>query len=593
MKPALLVAALAAATASGCQYADPADRGPSPTATTDGLEAASADSALVEKLAQYTTVRLEADLSGLSDSTRAMLPHLIAAARAMDGVYWAQVNGAPRDSVLAGLSEPARRYVAINAGPWDRLDGDAPFLPGVGAKPPGAGFYPADLGRDALLSAADLYPERDLTGPYTLVRRATSGGGGPADGGLVSVPYHQAFADAHGRAAAHLGAAADLAQDDGLPRSLRLRAAALLTDDYRQSDVAWLDMRTNPLDVVIGPVETYEDGLAGFKAAHQAFVLVKDPAWSDRLAGYARLLPALQSGLPVPDAYKAEAPGTDADLGAYDVVFVAGDANAGSKTIAIHLPNDESVQLEKGSRRLQLRNVMRAKFDRVLVPIADALLAPDQRDLVTFSAFFGNTTFHEVAHGLGLKETVTGAGTVREALQDRASALEEAKADVLGLHVVRQLIERGEWDQATLAEHQLTSVVSVFRSIRFGASSARGRANLVRFNVFQEQGAVVQEDSPDGPVWRVVPDKVAQATEALAARILTLQGDGDYDAADAFVRRYGRITPALAASLDRVAAAGVPVDVVYEQGENVLGLEPAAALPAEPPVPELLPPDAP
>ena len=236
---------------------------------------------------------------------------------------------------------------------------------------------------------------------------------------------------------------------------------------------------------------------------------------------------------------------------------------------------------------------MRAKFDRVLVPIADALLAPDQRDLVTFSAFFGNTMFHEVAHGLGLKETVTGAGTVREALQDRASALEEAKADALGLHVVRQLIERGEWDQATLAEHQVTSVASVFRSIRFGASSARGRANLVRFNVFQEQGAVVQEDSPDGPVWRVVPDKVAQATEALAARILTLQGDGDYDAADAFVRQYGRITPALAASLDRVAAAGVPVDVVYEQGENVLGLEPAAPLAAATHAPAPLPPDAP
>ncbi len=582
MKPALLLAALAVAAASGCQYVDSADGGPSPTATTDGL-AASADSVLVEKLAQYTTVRLEADLSGLSDSTRAMLPHLIAAARAMDEVYWTQVNGAPRDSMLAGLSEPARRYVAINAGPWDRLDGDTPFLPGVRAKPPGAGFYPADLGKDELLSTADLYPERDLTGLYTLVRRE--------DGNLVSIPYHQAFADAHGRAAAHLRAAADLAQDDGLAHYLRLRADALLTDDYRPSDLAWLDMRTNPLDVVIGPIETYEDELAGFKAAHEAFVLVKDPEWSDRLAGYARLLPDLQAGLPVPDAYKAETPGTDADLGAYDVVFVAGDANAGSKTIAINLPNDESVQLEKGSRRLQLKNAMRAKFDRILVPIADVLLPDDQRGLVTFEAFFGNTMFHEVAHGLGIKKTVTGAGTVREALQDRASALEEGKADVLGLYMVQQLIERGEWDDATLEEHQVTFVASVFRSIRFGASSAHGRANLVRFNVFQEQGAVVQEASPDGPVWRVVPEKVAEATEALAARILTLQGDGDYDAVDAFVRQYGRATPALAASLDRVAAAGIPVDVVYEQGEAVLGLEPAAPLPAA--TRALLPPDAP
>ena len=573
MKPALLLAALAVAAASGCQYVEPADDGPSPTATTDGLaERRSDDSVLVDKLAQYTTVRLDADLSGLSDSTRAMLPHLIAAARAMDEVYWTQANAAPRDSLVAGLSEPARRYVAINGGPWDRLDGDTPFLPGVSAKPPGAGFYPADLGRDELLSTADLYPERDLTGPYTLVRRE--------GGSLVSIPYHQAFADAHGRAAAHLRAAADLAQDSGLARYLRLRADALLTDDYRPSDVAWLDMRTNPIDVVIGPVETYEDGLAGFKAAHQAVVLVEDQEWSDRLAGVARLLPDVQAGLPVADAYKAEAPSAEADLGVYDAVFVAGEANVGAKPLALDLPNDESVRSESGSRRLQLRNVAQAKFDRILAPIADVLLPDDQRDLVTFPAFFGNAVLHEVAHGLGIEETVTGAGTVRQSLQDRAAALEEGKADVLGLYLVQQLIERGEWDDATLTEHQVTFVASVFRSIRFGASSARGRASLIRFNFFQERGAVVQEDAPGGPVWRVVPEKVAQATEALAARILTLQGDGDYDAVDAFVRQYGRTTPALAASLDRVAEAGVPVDVVYQQGEGVLGLEPAAALPA-------------
>ena len=566
------LALLLTLAASGCALDAQADDGPSPTATTDGLDGTVQDSALVALLGQYTTVRLDADLSGLSDSTRAMLPHLIAAARIMDEIYWTQANTVPRDSLLAGLSEPARRYVAINAGPWDRLDGNAPFLPGVAAKPLGAGFYPADLTKDELLATADLYPERDLTGLYTLVRRA--------NGTLVSVPYHQAFADAHGRAAAHLRAAADLADDPGLARYLRLRADALLTDDYRASDRAWMDMTTNPLDLVIGPVETYEDQLAGFKASHEAFVLVKDQDWSDRLAGYARLLPQLQADLPVADAYKAETPGADADLGAYDVVFVAGDANVGSKTIAINLPNDEAVQLEAGSRRLQLKNAMRAKFDRILVPIAGVLLPADQQDLVTFDAFFGNTMFHEVAHGLGIKQTVTGAGTVREALQDRASALEEGKADVLGLYMVQQLIARGEWTEATLAEHQVTFVASIFRSIRFGASSAHGRANLVRFAFFQELGAIVPESTPEGEVWRVVPDKMTGAVEALAARILTLQGDGDYDAVDAFVRRYGRATPALTASLDRVAAAGIPVDVVYEQGEAVLGLEPAPPLPA-------------
>ncbi|WP_420456365.1 dipeptidyl-peptidase 3 family protein [Rubrivirga sp.] len=565
----LLLAALVVALGA-CQPRAQTD-GPSPTATTDGLAAASAqDSTLLALLGQYTTVRLDADLSGLSDSTRAMLPHLIAAARALDDVFWQQAYG-DRDSLLAGLSEPARRYVTINKGPWDRVDGNAPFLPGVGPKPLGANLYPADLTKDELLAAADLYPERDLTGLYTLVRREGTQ--------LVGVPYHQAFAEAHGRAAAHLRAAADLAQDPGLERYLRLRADALLADDYQPSDFAWMDMRDNPLDIVIGPIETYEDGLAGFKAAHEAYVLVKDLAWSDRLRGYARLLPELQRGLPVDDRYKTETPGADADLGAYDVIFVAGDANVGSKTIAINLPNDEAVQLEKGSRRLQLKNVMRAKFDRILVPIAEVLLPDDQRDLVTFEAFFGNTMFHEVAHGLGIKNTVTGRGTVREALQDRASALEEGKADVLGLYMVQQLIERGEWDEATLDEHYVTFMASVFRSIRFGASSAHGRANLVRLNDFLERGAVVPEATADGEVWRVVPDQMGPAVEALARRILTLQGDGDYDAVDTFVRQYGRTSPALAAALDRVAAAGIPVDIVYEQGEGVLGIEPAAPLP--------------
>ena len=568
-------AVLAALLLLGCHFEVPVD-GPSPTATTDGLGAATpADSVLLEKLAQYTTVRLDPDLSALSDSTRRAMSHLVAAAQAMDGVFWQQAYG-DRDSLLAGLSEPARRYALINAGPWDRLDGNAPFLPGVGPKPAGSNLYPDDLTKEDLLRQADLYPDRDLTGLYTLVRRTERGG-------LEGVPYHVAFADAHGRAAGHLRRAAALSQNASFARYLRLRADALGTDDYRASDLAWMDLEDNPLDLVIGPIETYEDGLGGYKAAHEAYVLVKDPEWSGRLQRYAALLPALQRGLPVDDAYKAETPGADADpgsgpgqaLGAYDLAYAAGEANAGSKTIAINLPNDEAVQLEKGSRRIQLKNVMRAKFDRILRPIADVLLAPDQRDLATFDAFFGNTMFHEVAHGLGIKNVVGGAGTVRAALQDRASAVEEGKADVLGLYLVQQLIERGEWDAATLDEHYVTFMASVFRSVRFGAASAHGRANLVRFNHFRERGAVVLEGTPEGEVWRVVPEQMGPAVEALARQILTLQGDGDYEAVDAFVRRYGRVSAPLAASLDRVEAAGVPVDVVFEQGPAVLGLDPA------------------
>src|SRR5690606_26566700 len=218
-----------------------------------------------------------------------------------------------------------------------------------------------------------------------------------------------------------------LAEDKEFASYLKLRAQALLTDNYQPSDFAWMAMKNNPVELVIGPIETYDDQLFGYRAAFEAYVLVKDLSWSEKLAKYADTLPALQKGLPVAEAYKAETPGSDADLNAYDVIYYAGHSNAGSKTIAINLPNDEQVQLEKGTRRLQLKNAMQAKFDHIMLPIADLLIAPEQRKHVTFNAFFNNTMFHEVAHGLGIKNTINDKGSVRQALKEHASALEEGK----------------------------------------------------------------------------------------------------------------------------------------------------------------------
>ncbi|MEO1479778.1 MAG: Zn-dependent hydrolase, partial [Bacteroidota bacterium] len=289
---------------------------------------------------------------------------------------------------------------------------------------------------------------------------------------------------------------------------------------------------------------------------------------SARLARYAELLPGLQEGLPVPDAYKQDPVGSDADLGAYDVLYYAGDSNAGSKTIAINLPNDEEVQQQKGSRRLQLKNAMRAKFDEILVPIAGELIDDEQRGNVTFDAFFANTMFHEVAHGLGIKNTLDGAGTVREALRDQASALEEGKADVLGLYMITQLAAQGEYD-TVLEENFTTFVASVFRSIRFGSASAHGRANLLRFNYFVENGAIERQD--DG-TYRVDYDAITDVSNALSERILTFQGDGDYEGVVSFVEEYGQVGDQLQADLDRLSAVGIPVDVTFEQGPSVLGL---------------------
>lgn len=343
-----------------------------------------------------------------------------------------------------------------------------------------------------------------------------------------------------------------------------MRAAALVTDDYQPSDIAWLDMKNNTVDIVIGPIETYEDRIFGYKAAYEAYVLVKDKEWSRRLAKYTAMLGELQKNLPVPEKYKQETPGSESDLNAYDAIYYAGDCNAGSKTIAINLPNDEEVQLNKGTRRLQLKNSMRAKFDKILVPIAAVLIAEDQRRHVTFDAFFADTMFHEVAHGLGIKNTLSGKGTVREALRDHASALEEGKADILGLFMVTWLKEHGELGDADLMDNYVTFLAGIFRSIRFGTSSAHGNANLVRFNFFEQAGAFSRD--PQSSAYRVELEKMQQAVNVLSENILRLQGDGDYDAVVRFIDKYGALGETLRQDLERVGKAGIPVDVVFEQG---------------------------
>ncbi|MGA0265954.1 MAG: dipeptidyl-peptidase 3 family protein [Lysobacterales bacterium] len=507
----------------------------------------------------YASVQLKPDLSKLSDHQREMISLLIDAAKITEDIFWQQVWG-DRDSLLAGIEDPkARRFAEINYGPWDRLANDQPFLEPYGPRPAGARFYPEDMSKEEF----EAWEQEGKDGLYSLVRR-------DENGQLQLVPYSQAFAEQIDQISALLRQASGLAEDPEFARYLDLRATALLTDDYQASDMAWMDMKNNPIELVIGPIETYQDGLYGYRSAFETFVLLKDMAWSERLARFAQFMPDLQRGLPVDAEYKEEMPGTDADLNAYDVVFVAGDANSGSKTIAINLPNDEEVQLSKGTRRLQLKNAMLAKFNQILVPIADELIAEDQRQHITFDSFFGNTMFHEVAHGLGIKNVLDGNGTVRQALKEHASALEEGKADILGLYMVQKLRDLGEISEGELMDDYVTFMAGIFRSVRFGASSAHGRANMIRFNFFSEAGAFSRDEATGK--YRVDVPVFEQAVESLSRDILMLQGDGDYDAVAAFVAQYGNVGEQLQADLDRLAAAAIPVDIVYQQGKEVLGL---------------------
>lgn len=515
-------------------------------------------SPMQKKVAIYKSVKLTTDITQLSDSEKQMIPLMIEASKIMDELFWYEAYG-KKDSLLASLTDPAtKKYVHINYGPWDRLSDNEPFLQGVGEKPAGANYYPTDMTKEEF-EAANLEGKSSL---YTFIRRDEAGN-------LVSVPYYEMFSEQVQRASELIRQCAELAEDEGLKNYLTLRADALLNDEYQPSDMAWMDMKSNGLDFVVGPIENYEDKLYNYKAAHEAYVLVKDKSWSDRLAKYAEFLPELQEGLPVSDEYKAETPGTDADLNAYDVVYYAGDCNSGSKTIAINLPNDEEVQLAKGSRRLQLKNAMQAKFDNILVPIADVLIHPDQRKHITFDAFFGNTMFHEVAHGLGIKNTINGNGTVRSALKEHSSALEEGKADILGLYMITQLHAKGEIE-GDLNDYYVTFMAGIFRSVRFGAASSHGKANMIRFNFFNEYGAFAKDENTG--TYQVDFEKMREAMNALSEIILTLQGNGDYDGVAQLVAEKGKIGDVLQSELDRLAEQNIPVDIVFEQGIEVLGL---------------------
>jgi len=511
-----------------------------------------------EKLAQFAVVRLTTDLSTLSENEKQMIPILLEAAKIMDQLYWKQTIG-DKNSFLDTISNAdTRKFAEINYGPWERLNDNKSFIEGIGEKPKGVNFYPKDMTKEEF----EAYSDKNKANLYTIIQR-------DENGKLKTLWYHEVYKAELEKAAELINQAAALAEDAGLKKYLELRAKALLSSDYFASDMAWMDMKSNGIDFVVGPIENYEDALFGYKAAFESFVLVKDKEWSKKLDKYISFLPILQKELPVDAKYKKEVPGTSSDLGVYDAVYYAGDCNSGSKTIAINLPNDEKVQLKKGSRRLQLKNSMKAKFDNILLPIANKLIDPNQLPNVKFDAFFNNVMFHEVGHGLGIKNTITGKGAVRTALKDVYSSWEEAKADILGLFLVNKLIERGEVKDLTAEDCYVTFMAGIFRSVRFGAASSHGKANMMCFNYFESNGAFSR--NADG-TYKVDFAKMKTAANSWAEKILVFEGNGDYEAAKLYLKENATIKEQLQKELDALKTANIPVDIVFEQGKEVLGL---------------------
>lgn len=514
------------------------------------------ESPMKAKVEEYAQVELKSDLvNNLNDKEKELVKIFFQVGEITDDLFWQQTFG--DKSQLDTITDSyAKEFAMIHYGAWDRLDNNKPFLAGYGEKPAVCNYYPHDITAEEF----DAFEDANKNSWYTVIRRNE-------DGSLKSVWYHEAYAEEIGRICALLEKAVTLAEDPGLENYLEKRIEAFKTDDYLESDLAWMDMKDSKIDFVTGPIESYDDKFQENKASYESFILLKDEARSKDLAKFVAMLPALQKELPCAPEYKTFVPGTSSDLNVYDAVYYAGDCNAGSKTIAINLPNDERVHALKGTRRLQLRNSMKAKFDKILMPIGQLIVTPEQQKYLNFDAFFWNVTFHEVAHGLGVKQTINTNESVDAVMGTEKTSWEEAKADILGLFMVTKLIEMGEITNITAEDAIATYIAGILRSVRFGAASSHGKANMMCFNYMEKAGAF----SRDAKGQYVIDfGKAKEAMNGWAALILQTQGDGNVEFATKYRAENGGITPALQADLDKINGAGIPRDITFIQGADIL-----------------------
>lgn len=514
------------------------------------------ESPMKAKVEEYAQVELKSDLvNNLNDKEKELVKIFFQVGEITDDLFWQQTFG-DKSQLDTITDNYAKEFAMIHYGAWDRLDNNKPFLAGYGEKPAVCNYYPHDITAEEF----DAFEDANKNSWYTVIRRNE-------DGSLKSVWYHEAYAEEIGRICALLEKAVTLAEDPGLKNYLEKRIEAFKTDDYLESDLAWMDMKDSKIDFVTGPIESYDDKFQETKASYESFILLKDEARSKDLAKFVAMLPALQKELPCAPEYKTFVPGTSSDLNVYDAVYYAGDCNAGSKTIAINLPNDERVHALKGTRRLQLRNSMKAKFDKILMPIGQLIVTPEQQKYLNFNAFFWNVTFHEVAHGLGVKQTINTNESVDAVMGTEKTSWEEAKADILGLFMVTKLIEMGEITNITAEDAIATYIAGILRSVRFGAASSHGKANMMCFNYMEKAGAFSRDTKGQ---YVIDFGKAKEAMNGWAALILQTQGDGNVEFATKYRAENGGITPALQADLDKINGAGIPRDITFIQGADIL-----------------------
>ena len=500
-------------------------------------------------LDRYQAVTLDADLSVLTENQTIMLPLLAQACHQMDSLYFTQNWGDPYATGSQSREAAKKKLLSLNYGPWEKTNNNYSFISGIQPKPKGGNFYPKGL-------SPKLFEYIELEGKksaYSYVKRN-------AEGEFFLEYYSQRHFSELKKTQELLKKAAGLAEHQGFKSYLKAASLALGQDNYYQSDLAWVGLTDNPIDLIIGPIETYDDDLLGLKASFEGLLLLRDLTWTTRLQGFSELLPRLQKSLPLPIQVQRPNPKVDAGLGVYRVLLHCGQANAGVKAIAINLPNDPRIQQDHGSRTLQLKNVMEAKFEFMMKPLARVLIHPSQQDLVTFTAFFENTLFHEVAHGLGVKKSNNGK-PLSETFGNSNMELEEAKADILSLYFLSSLKTSGKI-QSQVMEQYVTFVAGMIRTMRFGPSSAHGRAALVRWNFLHQRQAFIITDQG----LLVHKEKMAKAIAELTAKILTIQTTGTNQDYQAFREEHKSLGPSIRFLLNRVKIAKIPVDIYFEQG---------------------------
>lgn len=513
-----------------------------------------------ERLAQYAPTEITYDASVLNEEQKKVLEKLILAAKHMDNIFWKQASpvGLEIKKKLEDSKDPAAKdflhYLNINFGPFDRLDGNRPFI-GTDAKPPGAGFYPQDFTKGYFLGyvAGNPSVKEAFENHYTVIKRKNDS--------LSAVPYNEEYAEDLHSTAQYLKEAAEITSNSSLKKFLFQRAEDLLKNEYYQSDCDWIDLKDNLVEIVIGPYEVYEDGLNGLKAAYESFVYINDFDEMKNVKGYLNYLDEMQKNLPVNQKYKDQkVAGLKSPLNVVIEVFTAGDTKAGVQTLAFVLPNDERVREEKGTKKVFLKNMMEAKFNKILIPISQKILAPADVQNVTFYAYFNEVILHEISHVLGVNYVTLPDGiktTVNKALKEHYSVIEESKADVLGVYNVPLLMDKGWIPAEKEKEIYTTYLAGMFRSIRFGAHEAHGLGTLIQFNFLREKKAFVFDEGSEK--FHVDMNKIREAVQELAQKLLILEGDGNYENVVKFIDRYGKVDETTQKTI--AALSEIPVDI--------------------------------